>query len=363
MPPPAPPAPPGAPPSLADLGWDDGWAAALDAALAGAPGVGLVPGRVSRVDRGLCTVLTAAGPERATMAHGGGVAVGDWVAVAPPGEPGQRPAVTFVLPRRTVFRRGVEGSSTAEQVVAANIDTVFIVNALDTRLSIKRVERYLALTWQSGATPVVLLTKADAVDPAELARAAAALDPVTAGTPVHQISVTSGQGIEQLSGYLTPGCTVALLGLSGAGKSTLVNRLAGEKLLATAAVRADGKGRHTTTHRQLVLLPGGGLLLDTPGMRAISMWDATEGVQHAFADIEVLLGSCRFADCSHTAEPGCEVLAALADGRLSVERLESWRKLQAELEDQGARQAVRLRADSAKEAKASLKAARERIRG
>jgi ribosome biogenesis GTPase len=208
----------------------------------------------------------------------------------------------------------------------------------------------------------VLLSKTDAVDPDELALAAAAIDTVTAGTPVHQISVTTGQGIGELARYLTRGRTVALLGLSGAGKSTLVNRLVGEDLLATAAVRADGKGRHTTTHRQLVPLPAGGMLLDTPGMRAISMWDANEGVQQAFADIEGLRGQCRFADCSHRAEPGCQVLAALADGRLSAERLESWRKLQAELRDQDARQAIRLRADSAKEAKASLKAARSRAR-
>jgi ribosome biogenesis GTPase / thiamine phosphate phosphatase len=351
-----PPVPPS--PSLTDLGWDDEWAATL----VGVAPAGLVPGRVSRVDRGLCTVLTAGGSERVTMAHDVRIAVGDWVALAPPGEAGGRRAVAAVLPRRTVFRRGVEGSSTADQVVAANIDTVFVVNALDARVSVRRIERYLALTWQSGATPVVLLTKTDAVEPDELARAAAAIDLVTAGTPVHQISVTTGQGIDELAPYLTAGCTVALLGLSGAGKSTLVNRLAGEDLLATAAVRADGKGRHTTTHRQLVPLPAGGLLLDTPGMRAISIWDATEGVQQAFADIEELLGQCRFTDCSHRAEPGCEVLAALADGRLSAQRLDSWRKLQEELEDQDARQAVRLRADTAKEAKASLKAARARIR-
>jgi ribosome biogenesis GTPase / thiamine phosphate phosphatase len=356
-------------PSLADLGWDDDWAATLEATVVGGSARGeLVPGRVARVDRGLCTVLTATGPERATMAHDMRISVGDWVALAPAlapgrsGDPGGRPVVAVVLPRRTVFRRGVEGSSTADQVVAANIDTVFVVNALDARVSIRRIERYLALTWQSGATPVVLLTKTDAVDPDELARAAEAIDTVTAGTPVHQISVTTGQGIDELAPYLTPGRTVALLGLSGAGKSTLVNRLAGEDLLATAAVRADGKGRHTTTHRQLVPLPAGGLLLDTPGMRAISMWDATEGVQQAFADIEQLLGHCRFADCSHRAEPGCEVLAALADGRITAPRLDSWRKLHAELEDQDARQAVRLRADTAKEAKASLKAARARIR-
>jgi ribosome biogenesis GTPase / thiamine phosphate phosphatase len=356
-----PPVPPS--PSLADLGWDDDWAAALEATLLGVPGTIPVPGRVSRVDRGLCTVLTATGSERVTMAHDVRIAVGDWVALAAPGDPGDRSAVAAVLPRRTVFRRGVEGSSTADQVVAANIDTVFVVNALDARVSVRRIERYLALTWQSGATPVVLLTKTDAVTSEELARAAVAIDSVTAGTPVHQISVTTGQGLDELDRYLTRGRTVALLGLSGAGKSTLVNRLVGEDLLATAAVRADGKGRHTTTHRQLVPLPAGGLLLDTPGMRAISMWDATEGVQQAFADIEGLLGECRFADCSHLAEPGCEVLAALADGRLSAERLDSWRKLQAELEDQDARQAVRLRADSAKEAKASLKAARARLRG
>jgi ribosome biogenesis GTPase / thiamine phosphate phosphatase len=356
-----PPVPPS--PSLADLGWDVDWAVTLEETIAGvAAGAGVVPGRVSRVDRGLCTVLTAAGSERATMAHDVSISVGDWVALGGSGQPGDRPDVAAVLPRRTVFRRGVDGSSTADQVVAANIDTVFVVNALDARVSVRRIERYLALTWQSGATPVVLLTKTDAIDPDELARAAEAIDTVTAGTPVHQISVTTGQGIDELAPYLTRGCTVALLGLSGAGKSTLVNRLAGEELLATAAVRADGKGRHTTTHRQLVPLPAGGLLLDTPGMRAISMWDATEGVRQAFADIEQLLGHCRFADCTHQSEPGCQVLAALADGGLPAQRLDSWRKLQAELDEQDARQAVRLRTDTAKEAKASLKAARARIR-
>jgi ribosome biogenesis GTPase len=250
-------------PSLADLGWDDDWAASL----AASPNPSATPGRVARVDLGACTVLTAAGSVRATIHHGQSVATGDWVILTTD----DSVRVLDVLPRRTLFRRGAEGGETREQVVAANVDTVLLVNALDVRLSVRRIERYLALAWQSGAAPAVVLSKADTVTPEQLEKAVLATEAVALGCPVHVVSATTGDGMAQLSRHLAPGRTTTLLGTSGAGKSTLVNLLAGAEVAATGEVRSDGKGRHTTTHRELIVLPGRGMLLDTPGMRAISL--------------------------------------------------------------------------------------------
>ena len=311
---------------LAALGWDEGWAAAL--AELGDPV--LLPARVSRVDRGLCTVMTGTAVVRVAAERRVEVAVGDWVAVGPGPDPEARPRIAEILPRRCVFRRAAEGRATAGQVVAANIDTVLLFDAIDGNLSLRHLERYLALAWQSGATPVVLITKSDAAPAAVVAEAVTAVEAVADGVSVVVVSATTGEGLGGLAPYLVPGRTVALLGLSGAGKSTLVNLLAGADILATGAVRRDGKGRHTTTHRQLVLLPGGGLLIDTPGMRALSVIGAGDGVEQAFHDVEVLARDCRYADCAHAGEEGCALTAALNDGRLTRRRLDSWLQLRAE---------------------------------
>jgi ribosome biogenesis GTPase / thiamine phosphate phosphatase len=310
-------------PGMRALGWDDGWGAAL--ADLGDPTVW--PARVSRVDRGLCTVMTGTAEVRVAAQRGLEVAVGDWVAIRPGPGPSAEPGMVAVLPRRSVFRRASDTRGGAPRVVAANIDIVLLCDALDGSLSLRHLERFLALTWQGGATPVVLITKSDTSAPEVVAAAVEAVEAVAGGARVVVVSSTTGEGMSDLALYLTTGRTLALLGLSGAGKSTLVNLLAGADILATGAVRSDGSGRHTTTHRQLVVLPGGGLLIDTPGMRTLSVVGASQGVEQAFEDIEELARSCRYSTCSHTGEEGCALTAALLDGRLERDRLESWLRL------------------------------------
>ncbi|MGH9065267.1 MAG: ribosome small subunit-dependent GTPase A [Acidimicrobiales bacterium] len=347
-------------PTLAELGWDDPWATALAQA---STGDALTPARVARSDPGSCTALSAAGALRAVTSRRAPVAVGDWVGTGGTGRgssPGDPPRVEAVLPRRSAFSRAAEGRETREQVVAANLDTVLLAQGLDGRLSLSGLERYLALGWQSGAVPAVVLTKADLASPEHVAQRAAAVEGIALGVPVHVLSAATGEGLEGLAPYLVPGRTIALLGPSGVGKSTLVNRLAGEELQATGDVRSDGKGRHTTTRRELVVLPGGGVLVDTPGMRAVGLWDAEGGVERAFSDVERLAGECRFSDCSHTVEPRCAVLDAVAAGRLDRRRLESWRKLQRELRHLAGRQDARLRAEEQRRWKALTRAGRGR---
>jgi ribosome biogenesis GTPase len=311
---------------LAALGWDEGWASAL----ADLSDPTLLPARVSRVDRGVCSVMTGTAVVRAVAERRTEVAVGDWVAISEGPGTGDRPRIEAVLPRRCVFRRAADARGHAQQIVAANIDTLLLCDALDGSLSLRHLERYLALAWQSGATPVVLITKSDTVSAEVVAERIEAVKSVADGVSVVVVSSTTDQGMEGLASYLVAGRTVALLGLSGAGKSTLVNLLAGADLLATKAVRRDGKGRHTTTHRELVVLPGGGLLIDTPGMRALSVVGAAEGVERAFQDVEELARDCEYADCAHAGEQGCALTAALADGRLDPGRLEAWLRLRAE---------------------------------
>ena len=238
--------------------------------------------------------------------------------------------ITATLPRRTFFSRREPGPVPRDQAVAANFDLVFLMQSMNRDFNPRRLERYLTLAWQSGASPAVLLTKADlAEDHADyLARAERAAP----GVPVHVISARTGYGIDRLKAALLPGTTVVFLGSSGVGKSSLVNALAGEELMPTLEIREwDSKGRHTTTERELVRLSSGALVIDTPGMRELGLWDADAGVSDAFADVEALFARCRFSDCRHDTEPGCAVKAALADGTLDVARWEAYLRLKVEL--------------------------------
>jgi ribosome small subunit-dependent GTPase A len=301
-----------------------------------------VPGRVSRVDRGRLTVLTGSGEQRV---HPGaslydesglsGPAVGDWVALR--GE-----LAVAVLPRRSSFVRTVAGRTSAAQVVAANLDLVFVVDALIGEARLRRVERYLAVAWSSGATPVVVLTKADLCDDVEATVAQVREDAL--GVDVLAVSSVTGAGMDAVRALLGPGRTAAMVGPSGVGKSSLANALAGRPIAGTAGIRDDGRGRHTTTARELHLLPDGGLLVDTPGMRELALYDDAGGVDTAYADVALLAADCRFRDCGHRTEPGCAVAAAIDDGRLDPARFTAWRKLQAEAHRQLLRVDARARA-------------------
>ena len=291
---------------------------------------GLVPARVAVEHRSDYVLYGDAGELRAQLAgrlrHEGELpAVGDWVAVRPPA------TIAAVLPRRTVFSRKEPWSETKEQVLAANADVVFVTTALTKRdFKARRLERYLATAWESGAQPVLVLTKTDLCD--DVGAAVVEAESVAFGVSVHPVSAVTGEGVDALRPYFEHDRTVALLGSSGVGKSTLVNLLAGREVLVTREIRADGRGRHTTTHRELVPLPGGGLVLDTPGLRELQLWDVSGGLEATFEDVAAIAATCRFSDCAHASEPGCAVRNALRSGALSGERYESWRKLQRELE-------------------------------
>jgi len=257
-------------------------------------------------------------------------AIGDWVAVRLRDE-SPRPLILAVLPRRTAFVRRAAGDRAVAQVLAANIDTVFLVVGLDADFNLRRLERTLVLAWESGAEPVVVLNKAD-LPSADLDVRRAEVAGIAPGVPVVVLAARRGEGLDALAPWLAAARTVALLGSSGVGKSTIVNRLLGREKQKTQEVRAaDQRGRHTTTHRELVALPGGALLVDTPGLREIQLWSDGAGLDAAFEDVLSLGGACRFRDCAHRGEPGCALRAAVADGRLDSARLESYLKLQAEL--------------------------------
>jgi ribosome biogenesis GTPase / thiamine phosphate phosphatase len=330
-----------------------GWSDALSQDFAPHAERGLIPGRIVVQQRGLYDVATdlgeLTGQISGKLAHeadsGGYPAVGDWVALAPR-QAEQAATIHAVLPRRTAFVRKAAHSTATEQVVAANVDVALLVASMNADLNARRLERYLATAWQSGARPVVVLTKADlARDPAaDIAEA----EGVAFGAPVLAVSAVTGEGMAALAAQLAPGETAVLVGSSGVGKSSLVNALAGEALMATAAIREhDAHGRHTTTHRELVRLPSGALILDTPGMRELGLLDAGDGLSITFEDIEALAAECRFHDCGHTGEPGCAVRAALEGGALDDDRWRSFQKLQRELahqerkEDRVARAAYR----------------------
>jgi ribosome biogenesis GTPase len=328
---------------------------------------GFVLGRVSRVDRGLPLVITAEGPLRAEPAmhlmrtRGDGesrAVVGDWVALSRP-EGHDVAIIEAILPRSSAFIRKDPGISTMEQVVAANIDTVFVMQSASGRgVNLRRLERELVLAWESRARPLVVLTKADLADDWEDQRLEAAS--ASAGVDVIATSAITGQGLDELAPYLARGSTVALLGASGVGKSTLINRLVGEQVQATAEVREkDDKGRHTTVARELVPLPSGGVVVDTPGLRALALWDADEGMEAAFPEIGELAIECRFADCRHETEPGCAVIEAVEAGEITPRRLESYRDLRRELDALAAKTDERARRERERQGRILSKAAKD----
>ena len=240
--------------------------------------------------------------------------------------------IIATLPRKTLFSRREPGPVPRDQAVAANFDYVFIMQSLNLDFNPKRLERYLTLAWQSGATPVIVLTKADLVE--DYWDYLTAVERVAAGVNVHVVSTHTGYGLQRLNAYLQPGKTVVFLGSSGVGKSSLVNALSGEQIMAVSGIREDdSRGRHTTTHRQLIRLKSGVMIIDTPGMRELGMWDAAEGLGDAFADVEKHFGKCRFSDCKHEREPGCAIKAAIAVGELDAARWESYRRLKEEAVD------------------------------
>jgi ribosome biogenesis GTPase len=331
---------------LTAWGWDGGWAGAFAASGTGE----LAPGRVIAQHRGLWLLATGdrespaslTGRFRHLAEDGDLPAVGDWVGCVPSAHEGAA-RIDAILPRRSAFVRRAAGSRVAAQVVAANIDVLFVATSLNADLNSRRLERYVVMGRESGAEPVVLLTKADLSPDAE-ARAERLSSELRVS--VVALSAHTGQGVNSVAQWFRAGRTLALVGSSGVGKSTLLNRLAGEELMATREIREDdSRGRHTTSHRELFRLPGGALLLDTPGMRELGLWDADEAVDEAFADLADLASRCRFADCSHRLEPGCAIQAAVAGGRLDQGRVKSYRRLFHELAEQPTSAAARREKD------------------
>lgn len=331
--------------NLNELGWDEAWAAAFAPYAAD----GLIPARVAIEFNYIYRLYAESGELQAQ--HAGRMrhealsreqlsAVGDWVAARPAS--GEATAtIEAILPRRSKFSRKVAGELTEEQIVASNIDTVFLVMGLDGDYNPRRLERYLLLAYESGAKPVVILNKADVAD--HLSDDMDEIGRIAVGIPVHAISAKTRQGVEIIESYLGTGRTGALLGSSGVGKSTLVNAIVGEEMLKTREVRAhDSRGRHTTRHRHLIVLPAGrGLIVDTPGMRELQLWAHSDGARETFEDIDEIAAGCHFTDCRHRDEPRCAVKQAVEEGRLAADRLEGYLKLQDELQSLESRKQVR----------------------
>ncbi len=325
----------------------------------------MIPGRVATHHGAIFQLLTQHGKLTARMAgrllqdgdrSESRPAVGDWVAVTPRLSEASA-TIQTLLPRRSKLSRKTAGQETSEQIVAANVDTVFIVAGLDGDFNPRRIERALILIWDGGARPVIILNKADGCD--EVDARITEMEAAAPAVPVHAISCLEDEGLDQLEPYLGSGQTVALLGSSGVGKSTLINRLASADRMAVGAVReADDRGRHTTTHREMILLPGGALVIDNPGIREIQLWDGEAGLEDAFSEIEALSKDCRFTDCSHHKEPDCAVQDAVVTGKLPGKRLSSFRKLQREINYQATRQDARLRQDTKRRWKTITKSIR-----
>ncbi len=355
---------PSAATALAGLGWTDREEALFDAHAA----AGLRPGRVLVEHRGSYMVQVAESEVSASVSgrfrHEAASAedfpaVGDWVGMSL--SDAESAVIHAVLPRRSRFARSARGDLPGAQVVAANVDVVLVVSALDGDFNLRRLERFLALAWSSGAEPVVALNKADACD--DVPGHVLAVESVAPGVDIHVLSARDGVGVDGLRTILRPGLTVALLGSSGVGKSTLVNALVGWERQQTAEVRPDDqRGRHTTTVRQLLPIPGGAMLVDSPGMRSVGMWEADEGLGNAFADVDAVAMDCRFSDCAHAREPGCAVQAAIAAGTLPAERLDSRRKLERELDAMERRRTPEARADARRRGKMIGKAVRSHMR-
>ncbi|MGE4277240.1 MAG: ribosome small subunit-dependent GTPase A [Lawsonibacter sp.] len=296
-----------------------------------------VPGRITAQERGLYRAVCERGELAAEVSgklrFAADTAVdfpatGDFVLLDRQSDENGNAIIRHILSRKSMFVRKAAGTANAGQVVAANIDTVFLCMALNNDFNLRRMERYLSLAWESRATPVVVLTKADLCE--EVPRKLAAVHSVALGTDVVVTTSVQEGGYQDILDYIRPGRTVTLIGSSGIGKSTLINRLVGNDRLETKEIRADGRGRHTTTRRELILLPGGGMVIDTPGMRELGMWDVSEGLDQTFGDVEAYFGTCRFRNCTHTAEPGCAIYAAIERGELSPVRWASYRKLKTE---------------------------------
>ena len=337
---------------LQRLGWDDGW----EAAFAEHGANGLVPARVAVQHRGAYDLMHEHGEQRASAANRlvreeGLPAVGDWVGIDLNSN-----LIEVLLPRRTSISRKEVWLATREQILAANVDIAFLVQALPLDFNPRRLERYLAMAWESGAQPVVLLTKTDLVD--DVQPYLDQVEGVTLGScPVLAVSARTGEGLDEFRAWLEPNKTAVLLGSSGVGKSTIVNSLVGEELLPTQEVReGDQMGRHTTTRRELILIPTGGVVLDTPGIRELQLWDAD--LERTFGDVEEVARRCRFADCNHDREPGCAIREALANGSLSQERWQSYVKLQRELAAVEARRNHLLRQERVREYKIRARANR-----
>jgi ribosome biogenesis GTPase / thiamine phosphate phosphatase len=350
-------------PVLEAIGWDLAW----QEAFASHSQLG-VAGRVVRVDRGLASVLTADGLVRASLGATvleamladtlAAPCTGDWVVARH--WPDGPITVETVLPRRTAVARAEASRRSRGQVLAANVDIAALVVALQPEPNMGRLERLLSLAWESGAAPLVVLTKADMVSDAGLIAEDVAR--VAPGVEVICTSTVTGQGIDGIRARLDGRLTLALLGSSGHGKSSLTNALVGADVLTTKRIRADGRGRHTTVRRELVVLPTGGAVVDTPGLRGIGLLDTGDGLSAAFPDLADLARRCRFSDCSHRTEPGCAVLAAIDDGVLAVRRLSSWRMLQREQTRMAARTDARLRAELDRQRKHLSKQAKARMR-